>query len=363
MSVFLSERTAFVSSVLATACYVGFLYLIPAKVKSLPRADTIHIRYRLWVVTLTTALLLFTASICLMVADIRLPSHEHDNRAWSYLKHLSVSSGLDVSADPLRTVHSLVLTAGLMAVFYAGPIAVQLARLVVGCRYKQGQMQVNGSRHVAPCLLPRETPRSPLAVLVEIVRSELCAHSDESLLRNLLVGPVTEELVFRGLMVPVGVTAHCVGRGSAAFSSCAQSVCLWSPLFFVLAHVHHLYETLRGAGAAWRRQLLPAVLGMLLQMTYTGIFGVIAGLLLIRTGSLWSSMLSHVICNTMQLPDVSFASDPAQDRGSPLFYLYPYRWPLLTLHALGLGAFAWLLFPATDGLARDSVLWSAGPSA
>jgi len=67
-------------------------------------------------------------------------------------------------------------------------------------------------------------------------------------------------------------------------------VCL-NPLCFGLAHVHHLFEKLNtGANP------VNAILSSLVQFTYTSIFGVIATLLLMRTGSVYAAILSHIMC-------------------------------------------------------------------
>ena len=45
-------------NIFLTVCYVGFLYLIPQNIRKLPRNEPIHIQYRMFVVTVTTLLLI-----------------------------------------------------------------------------------------------------------------------------------------------------------------------------------------------------------------------------------------------------------------------------------------------------------------
>ncbi|NWI13012.1 FACE2 protease, partial [Crypturellus soui] len=58
--------------------------------------------------------------------------------------------------------------------------------------------------------------------------------ADVRWLRNQVVAPLTEELVFRGCMVPV--LLPCTGAARALLAG---------PLFFGLAHFHHVIEQLR----------------------------------------------------------------------------------------------------------------------
>jgi prenyl protein peptidase len=165
------------------------------------------------------------------------------------------------------------------------------------------------------------------------------------LLRNLVVAPVTEEVVFRGLMVPALLSSCCClggggGGDSMGGAEAARFVSLRAPLFFGVAHLHHVVEKL------WvsKEPPLRVLASTLAQLTYTSIFGAIACYLFVRTGNIASPLLSHVICNFAGLPDLSFL----EERGSPLAALWPRRHALLALHALGLAAFWLLLDPLTS---------------
>ena len=100
-----------------------------------------------------------------------------------------------------------------------------------------------------------------------------------------------------------------------------------------------------------------ALISTLIQVSYTSIFGCIATIFLLRTGSLVSPIISHMICNTIGLPDMGFMTPPGPD-GSEYSFLYPYRILLCLIHVLGLMVFGILLFPLTENLAKQSELWN-----
>ena len=145
-------------------------------------------------------------------------------------------------------------------------------------------------------------------------------------LRNYVVAPFAEEFIFRGCMIPL-LLPH-LGP-------------LWTillcPLFFGLAHVHHLVEWVRGG----RGTLLAACTTVIVQVCYTSIFGMFSAFLFIRTGHLVSAVASHTFCNMMGLPDVE---------GVP-----HHQFPVLIwlCYIAGLAGFVVLLFPLTNpGLLR-----------
>jgi prenyl protein peptidase len=107
--------------------------------------------------------------------------------------------------------------------------------------------------------------------------------------RNLVVAPVSEEVVFRGCVV----SSMFVATGATP----AQLILL-SPLYFSLAHVHH-GVSLYVAGQPART----AVFVSLFQAFYTYLFGVFAAFLLVRTGHLPAPVLAHSLCNFFGFPD------------------------------------------------------------
>lgn len=109
--------------------------------------------------------------------------------------------------------------------------------------------------------------------------------------RNYLVGPLTEEFVFRSCIVPLHVLGGLsVGR-----------IIFVAPLYFGVAHIHHIYEKTITKSASFPA----ACVISLIQFGYTTMFGWLASFLFIRTGSLWICVLVHSFCNAMGLPRVT----------------------------------------------------------
>nr|XP_010597313.1 CAAX prenyl protease 2 isoform X2 [Loxodonta africana]XP_010597314.1 CAAX prenyl protease 2 isoform X2 [Loxodonta africana] len=148
--------------------------------------------------------------------------------------------------------------------------------------------------------------------------------TDMRWLRNQVIAPLTEELVFRACMLPM--LAPCTGLGPAVFTC---------PLFFGVAHFHHIIEQLRfrqssvgsivlSAGESW--SLPGVVLG----------WGGVRLLLSPSSGHLIGPVLCHSFCNYMGFPAVCAALE------------HPQRRHLLAGYALGVGLFLLLLQPLTD---------------
>lgn len=140
-------------------------------------------------------------------------------------------------------------------------------------------------------------------------------------IRNYLLAPFAEEFVFRACMLPL-LTPQFGPWWSV----------LICPLFFGLAHVHHLVEWCkRGNGVP----ISAALASIALQVCYTTIFGMFSAFLLLRTGHLISPVLSHALCNMLGLP--SFEALPT----------HSYRTLLMIMYVVGLVSFFSLLNPLT----------------
>lgn len=147
------------------------------------------------------------------------------------------------------------------------------------------------------------------------------------LLRNIVLSPLSEELIFRSCM--------CWLLGAAGWSG--KWIIFAGPVMFSLAHAHHGYDLLRG-GANYKH----AAAVVLFQMSYTSIFGMFAAFLLMRTGNFSAPLAAHALCNLMGFPDFSWFSDPSHD-------MYEYRLRLLSGYVVGLTLFCFLLGPLTSG--------------
>lgn len=106
--------------------------------------------------------------------------------------------------------------------------------------------------------------------------------------RNYIISPFTEEFVFRSCMLPLLIQ-----------NLNHVSVVLIAPLFFGLAHLHHIIE-----GYFTNELPLGHLIGAhMFQFSYTYIFGVYSSFLFLRTGSLFSCFISHAFCNFMGFPN------------------------------------------------------------
>jgi len=107
--------------------------------------------------------------------------------------------------------------------------------------------------------------------------------------RNLVAGPVTEELMFRSLIIPLHLLAN-MDRTRIVFIT---------PLYFGIAHVHHFYEFVLSHPES---PIAAALLRSLVQFTYTSLFGFFAAFVFLRTGSLYAAIAAHSFCNWAGLP-------------------------------------------------------------
>ncbi|ROW17479.1 hypothetical protein VPNG_00651 [Cytospora leucostoma] len=145
--------------------------------------------------------------------------------------------------------------------------------------------------------------------------------------RNIVAGPLTEEVLFRSAAVPLLVLAR---------TPLAETIFL-SPLVFGLAHAHHYYEfriTHPGVPAA------AALLRSAFQLGYTTLFGAYATFVYLRTGSLAAALAAHVLCNCMGLPRV-WGPVAGWDRRAGRAVVLARGWSVGYYALLVVGAVAW----------------------
>ena len=140
--------------------------------------------------------------------------------------------------------------------------------------------------------------------------------------RNHVVAPFTEELTFRACMLPI-LLSYFSPRWAMVVS----------PLFFGVAHAHHMAERMRRG-----QDLITAALISLFQMSYTTVFGIYSAFLFLRTGHLMAPVVAHGFCNFMGFPDPSevLSKPPAERLIFSIMYL------------VGVVLFFLLLFPLTE---------------
>eukprot|EP00516_Mucochytrium_quahogii_P006311 CAMPEP_0203763788 /NCGR_PEP_ID=MMETSP0098-20131031/16871_1 /ASSEMBLY_ACC=CAM_ASM_000208 /TAXON_ID=96639 /ORGANISM=" , Strain NY0313808BC1" /LENGTH=268 /DNA_ID=CAMNT_0050659013 /DNA_START=80 /DNA_END=886 /DNA_ORIENTATION=- len=162
-----------------------------------------------------------------------------------------------------------------------------------------------------------------------------CPPDSPQRLRNLLVAPFAEELVFR----------CCMG---SLLLSCGLShgwIIATAPLFFGVAHLHHCYGMIKRG-----RPINEALLISFVQLCYTTAFGALEMFFFLRTGHLVSVFLVHSFCNLMGLPSLAFNS-----KGNINFQERKIIW---TVYLLGITGFALGLGPLTrPDLYKNHLLW------
>ncbi|KAJ2794786.1 CAAX prenyl protease [Coemansia helicoidea] len=141
-------------------------------------------------------------------------------------------------------------------------------------------------------------------------------------LRNYVVGPATEELVFRSAVVALWAAA-----------GIATELCvLASPMIFGVAHLHRAASRLIHDGTP----LGAVVLSTAVQLAYTTVFGWVAAALFVRTRSVAGPIVAHAFCNFQGLPDPRRAADHPR-----------YKYPVWLAFAAGLAGFLVLFEPMT----------------
>ena len=107
--------------------------------------------------------------------------------------------------------------------------------------------------------------------------------------RNYVAGPITEEIIFRSVIIPI----HLLARVSPS------KIVFLTPLYFGIAHVHHCYEFVLTHPHA---SVLQAAFRTVFQFTYTTLFGWFAAWIYLRTGSIYACIIIHTFCNWVGLP-------------------------------------------------------------
>jgi len=281
--------------------FVAALYLlVPPKVRLLDRNDALHIQWRMFAVATVcvTATILYPFIFCQTV--------EENNTGRSTVSALKL---MGWSLAPHAVIGVLIHT----CLLYTGPITASLFYVRWNChRMRAGGRNISYIQtfyllYIEPITLP-------------FLEGDSCQQWTR--IRNLLVAPLSEEVVFRGCMV------------SPLLASGLRPTftCFVAPLFFGTAHFHHaLLKYKLGM------PMSSVVVMTAFQFTYTSLFGAYTTYAFLRTGSILAITLSHSFCNLFGFPDLTFL----KSNGAPLSGLYPYRWLLVGAYLVGIGAFVW----------------------
>lgn len=107
--------------------------------------------------------------------------------------------------------------------------------------------------------------------------------------RTLIAAPITEELVYRACLVPL-LFKFCDSSAKLIFTV---------PLFFGVAHTHHLFEKI----FILKQDVKTSVILTVVQLTYTTIFGAMSTFFYVKTAHLPAVIAMHALCNYFGLPN------------------------------------------------------------
>ncbi|KAH8712161.1 hypothetical protein GQ44DRAFT_811651 [Phaeosphaeriaceae sp. PMI808] len=297
------------SASLACAAFV-FIYVIPFYLSSATRPSPTLTRDAPSSIRARTRAVTFSTIVCFILTVYVL--HEHNVPAWEILKLLGLWPVSFI--DTARTML-------LVVILFAGPI------------FEHGVVDGGFKDWVR-------------------LRGVYDSLSSWIGYRNYIVGPVSEEFVWRSFIVPLHLLANFSGK----------QIVFLTPLYFGIAHLHHLYEfRITHTEVPW----FIAVLRSLFQFTYTSLFGFFAAFVYLRTGNMYTCILTHTFCNWMGLP--RFYGRVGAEAGVPIgppdadkkddeqknASTYQGKGPLWTLAyylilAAGAAGFSWQLFPLTE---------------
>ncbi|CAG9804206.1 unnamed protein product [Chironomus riparius] len=141
-------------------------------------------------------------------------------------------------------------------------------------------------------------------------------------LRNHVVAPLSEEFTFRACMLPLLLQSF----------TPVTSIFI-TPLFFGVAHLHHVFERIRTG-----MDKKTAIIISFFQFFYTSVFGIYSAYLFVRTGHFVAPFIAHAFCNHMGFPDIPDLLAQSE----------PKRGIFLILYILGLAGFICLLPTMTE---------------
>ncbi|KAI5826026.1 hypothetical protein K523DRAFT_281900 [Schizophyllum commune Tattone D] len=136
--------------------------------------------------------------------------------------------------------------------------------------------------------------------------------------RNYVVAPITEEIVFRACIV-------------AVYTLCgaARWKIVWgSPLWFGMAHLHHAWEAYNNLGKT-SNAMKQALAQTAFQFTYTTLFGAYCVDIFLISGNILAPVSAHIVANFMGMPMLGY-----EKRMLP-----HYRRSITTMYYLGIVLF------------------------
>ena len=298
-------NTAILYCCLLAVAFVGSLYvLVPSAIRKLPRDHPTHIQFRSLACLIVCAGAIFSYPyfFCGDIIDVTIePDNQHSRALFSVERIMLFPS---LSHRQMRGIFGILLHT---CIIYTGPCFASLFRI-----YE---------------IKKRSVMQGKKQTMFEVIQSFLSDMLPDSkqqfwiAMRNYFIAPLTEEIIFRGCMVP-----PLLASGISTLT-----VSLVAPLFFGIAHFHHAVTRISN-GERPRSVMLMTTF----QFLYTSLFGSYASYAFIRAGSVLALTLSHSYCNWMGLPDLSFVTNSYHP-------LYQYRMAILPSYIIGICTF-WHMF-------------------
>jgi len=250
-------------------------------------------------------------SVCLVYwLGQSAPSHDSTGRYFNF------NHWIGVQFDAKNFFQSLLNSLALTFILFLGPV---LQNVYYFYYFEMDSFQEYDYETVTSAETKKKTPR--WLKMMNSWRNEMTSFDTW---RNYIVGPFTEEFVFRSCMLPLLVNKL----------SFAQAVFI-TPLFFGLAHLHHIVEGYKMNHSPLKHLILLHTF----QFSYTYLFGAYSSFLFLRTGQLFASFLCHSFCNLMGLPRFN---ELVSEIGDIYYKLIGFA------YVLGLLLFILLLFPLTS---------------
>ena len=295
--------------------------MVPKEVKNLEYNDSVQIKYRMYAVSAAT---IFAVLLC-----------------WTLYYDLDLALGAPKFQVMIglneNLLSGMITSLFLMMIFYFGPIVLYLTLNFIKLSHRisdKGQL----SR------LPYPMPVWEFVTNIYLDVTYQIRSFDIKEFRAIVFAPVAEEIVFRACMVP----PYYIYYKYILKDYSPYYIIYVAPSWFGVAHIHHLITKLK-SGEKW----MVAVAQTLFQFIYTIIFGCLASMLFLRTGSILSPIVSHMFCNYMGLP----SNDYLVRGKSKVSCVYPYRYLFLGLDMLGLCLFVYAVIPFTESFQDHNIYW------
>jgi hypothetical protein len=369
---------------LTSLSFVLSLYvLVPPSIRQLSRNDPKQIRWRLFATTVSTllsSLLIYPLLFCNGTTNHKNNSNSIIDSAflYSYICWVPSSKIMTVLFHTIKLflgpLTLLVLSIPLET--YCWINTMRQRGLVHNARHFQNKSYIYSFFHTmwSNVIIPK-------IWIIQVRCFKTSTYQGAGggrvgLIRNYFIAPLIEEIVFRGL--------YCSPLLSCGYSP--THVTFIAPLFFGIAHIHHATTQIRKYqqhqqhlsrgnhdSSLDKTVVWNIVCSTLFQCAYTTLFGMYATYILLRTRSVIPVTVSHIFCNIMGLPDLTFMRRPEltkanhdNEREEHYYYritgdivtsqqslLYHYRYALLSVHFIGIYLFI-------QGFSNNGVLFFNG---